>query len=72
MFLLPSLTPKTLEDLASKPDEAAILAKKEAELKEKVFPAGTSTLHHPFLLNVNFGSQTVTIVQTVVLHCPPV
>ncbi|KAK9918401.1 hypothetical protein WJX75_003840 [Coccomyxa subellipsoidea] len=35
MFLLPSLTPKTLEDLASKPDEAAILAKKEAELKEK-------------------------------------
>lgn len=35
MFLIPSITPKNLEDLASKPDEEAILAKKEEELKGK-------------------------------------
>ncbi|CAL8471286.1 g10828 [Coccomyxa elongata] len=35
MFLIPSITPKTLQDLASKPNEHTILGKKEEELKGK-------------------------------------
>ncbi len=42
MFLIPSITPKTLEDLASKSDEDTILAKKEDELKGKVLVAHLS------------------------------
>lgn len=37
--MIPSVTPKTLEDLASKPKEDTILAKKEEELKGKVLAA---------------------------------
>ncbi|BDA46669.1 hypothetical protein COCOBI_09-1220 [Coccomyxa sp. Obi] len=35
MFLIPSITPKILEDIASKPNEESLLAKKEEELKGK-------------------------------------
>lgn len=36
MFTMPNIIPKTLEELARQPDEGALLAKKEEELKTKV------------------------------------
>lgn len=41
MFLMPDITPKTLEELARQPDEGALLAKKEEELKAKVIHSGS-------------------------------
>ena len=68
MFLLPSLIPKTLEDLASKPDQAALLAKREAELKEKVSTSGSPSLQCPSsildLLNPRRCICTLCVIST--------
>lgn len=58
MFLVPNLTPKTLEDLISKPDEEVRLAKKEAELKGKVL---TSCLSASFTLLYIKTPSTISV-----------